>query len=75
MPRIYDVTVSHPTGFHSGTHRLTVRDNHGAKSCYISGEDFGCSRDYPTDDRAAIRTFLSEHGCSVVKLALLATYG
>ncbi len=66
--RIYNVKVNHPTGYHDGTHQLTVNDNPSGKSCYVSGGEFGCSRDYAADDITAIRTFLSEHACTLISI-------
>ena len=64
--RIYTVTVSHPTNYHQGEHKLTVTTNYNGKSVYISGDSFGCSRDYAMKDNDAIYTFMREHGCSVL---------
>lgn len=67
MKTEYNVAVSHPTNFHSGTHTLTVTANQNVR--YVSGSDFGCSRDYLTDsDHAAIRLFMAEHACVVVSI-------
>lgn len=68
-PANYKVEVSHPTGFHSGTHDLTVKVNFGGATRYVAGFAFGCSRDYTTDsDEQAIRSFLREHLTTAVAI-------
>lgn len=67
--REYKVTVTHPTGFHKGTHTLTVTTNYGGHSVYINASTFGCSRDFLAgDDKRAIKDWLAEHACTVVKI-------
>jgi len=76
----YEVTLTHPTGFHKGTHTLSVRtvtdDCKTVKS--VSGSGFGCGKDQlakaddcpwvKLGDADAIKTFLAEHACTVVKV-------
>lgn len=65
----YAVTVSHPTGFHNGTHTIRVRMCFGGKFRFCGGSNFGCSRDYLVkNDKEAITKFLAEHACTVVKI-------
>jgi hypothetical protein len=67
--RKYKVTISHPTGFHKGTKVLTINETPGRQGLvFITGEGFGCSRDYLKSDKEAIKEFMTEHGCSVVKV-------
>ena len=69
---MYRVTVTHPTGFHKGTHELTVSENFGGKTRYVTGVSFGCSRDYPVkSDVTAIRKFLEEHGTTAKTITKL----
>lgn len=66
-PQEYIVTVS---GFHSGTHRLVVKCSPSNKDTrYVSGEPFGCSRDYFVEsDSDAINRLMSEHNCQVLDI-------
>jgi hypothetical protein len=73
----YKVTVTHPTGFHTGTHEITVTHREAIAGVQMEhrncdGRAFGYSRDYnkyaAKTDREAIAVFLREHGCSVVKV-------
>lgn len=70
--KTYKVSVSHPTGFHTGDHAITVyyyeqtafQPEH--RTC--SGGAFGYSRDYfVKTDKEAIAAFLREHACSITK--------
>jgi hypothetical protein len=65
--RVYTVEVSHATGFHKGRHIITVKTNYSGASVYCSSPAFGCSRDYAATDSLAVRTFLAEHGCAIVR--------
>jgi hypothetical protein len=77
----FNVEVKHPTGFHKGTHVVTVHESfmndQVRKYCAdrklmflsCSASEFGCSRDYfVKNPEEAIRTFLAEHACSVVNV-------
>ena len=76
----YKVSLTHPTGFHKGDHILSVRtvtdDFKTVKS--VSGSDFGCGKDQlakadgcewvKLTDADAIKNFLAEHACTVIKV-------
>lgn len=74
----YKVTLTHPTGFHTGTHEITVNHypevetvgQYEHRTC--GGSAFGYSRDYTVycakTDKEAIAVFLREHACTVVKV-------
>jgi hypothetical protein len=68
--QIYQIEVVHPTtGFHTGTHVVTVATE--TRTRYVTGLGFGCSRDYLADtDEQAIKEFLAEHGCKVTNIQL-----
>ncbi len=69
MQRDYDVKVTHPTGYHSGTHKLSVWDSTRPGFRYVVGGELGCSRDYAAaGDVYAIKLFLAEHACTVVNI-------
>jgi hypothetical protein len=67
----YRVAVSHPTGFHKGTHTFTVSEwPNGSR--FVDAADFGCSRDYfVKTDKEAISLLLREHACSAVSFRKL----
>ncbi len=81
----YIVHVSHPTNFHSGEKRLTVHTSSdpGLHCKFVTGSEFGCSRDYPCVSFAggkmkpmkekaaaeyAIKLFMAEHACTIVEI-------
>ncbi len=71
MPRI--ATEYKVTSFHgkyspcNGEFVLTVYDTF-ENFKFVSGEPFGCSRNYYTDsDESAISLLLAEHGATLVK--------
>lgn len=68
----YAVTVEHPTGFHRGTHTLTVYEQAGRSGAkYVDGSAFGCSRDYRVaTNREAVVLFMAEHACRVTGFKL-----
>lgn len=68
--RQYEVTVKHPTGFHSGQKIITVQDFSTGTAKFLDSLDFGCSKDFPTmmTDEEAIKTWLQEHLCTVTKI-------
>jgi NifB/MoaA-like Fe-S oxidoreductase len=55
-------------GYHNGTYRLTVKQSPSNKDCkYVSGDPFGCSRDYLVkSDEDAIHRLMIEHSTQVV---------
>ena len=71
---IYNVTVSHPTGYITGTHTVRVKYKcltvHYAEHRYCDSIVFGCSRDYYgcNNDKDAIRLFLAEHACTATHI-------
>ena len=67
----YAVAITHPTRFHAGTKELTVSRHSDSTLRFVSGEDFGCSRDYDQTDDGAIRAFMREHMCTVVSIRLI----
>lgn len=74
MRTYYEVTVSHPTNFHTGIHRIEVvrtpkYGNPDVVEVSVRGSKFGCGRDqFGVTDHEAIEAFLAEHACSVVKI-------
>jgi hypothetical protein len=65
MENKYLVSVK---GYHNGTYKLTVKQSPSNKDCkYVSGDPFGCSRDYLVkSDEDAIHRLMSEHSTQVV---------
>ena len=55
-------------GYHNGTYRLVVKKSPSNKDCkYVSGDPFGCSRDYfAQSDEDAIGRLMTEHSTQVV---------
>lgn len=60
--RKYSVSV---TGYWNGDRELVVRTSPSdERARYVTGKDFGCSRDYYLDsDQDAIHAFMREHCC------------
>lgn len=63
--KTFTVTLTHPTGYHQGSHTVNVMDN-GNGTMYCTAGGFGCSRDYYTEEpKEALRLFFAEHACKV----------
>jgi hypothetical protein len=58
-------------GIKAGVHRVTVDQAHTKPTgmgYYVSGNDFGCSRDYANPSKVScIRMLLAEHGAKLVR--------
>jgi hypothetical protein len=66
----YRIVTKHPTGYRDGSHTVAVHENADG-SRYVTGENFGCSRDYRTDSNiSAIRLLLAEHLMTLVSSTL-----
>ena len=57
-------------GIKAGVHRVTVTQSNPKVDgvFYVTGNDFGCSRDYATTSKVtAIQRLLAEHGAKLVR--------
>lgn len=70
MSRSEDFFIVVSGGRKDGVHRVTVTHSRPNEDdvLYVSGNDFGCSRDYATGVKLiAIQRLLAEHGAKLVR--------